>query len=74
MFTYRRCVNTIIISILTVNLITNRITTFFPEHKHITNQAKVALIGVLLTVIVLYPALSGLTICVRSLSNRFKNW
>jgi hypothetical protein len=58
MFTYRKFVNTLafIISILTVNLITDRITTYLLRYKNIVHPAKATLLGMLLTVIVLYPA------------------
>lgn len=58
MFTYKKFVNLLvfIISILTVNLITDRITNYLLEHKHITHPAKATMIGMFLTVAVLYPA------------------
>jgi hypothetical protein len=58
MFTYRKFVNALVfvVSILTVNLITDRITHYLLKHKHITHPAKATLIGMLLTAIVLYPA------------------
>lgn len=58
MFTYKKFVNLLvfIVSILTVNLITDRITNYLLEHKNLTHPAKATLIGMFLTVAVLYPA------------------
>jgi hypothetical protein len=58
MFTYKKFVNLLvfIVSILSVNLITDRITNYLLEHKHLTSPAKATLLGMFLTVAVLYPA------------------
>lgn len=58
MFSYRKFVNLLvfIVSILSVNLITDRITNYLLEHKHLTHPAKATAIGMFLTVAVLYPA------------------
>jgi hypothetical protein len=58
MFTYKKFVNLLvfIVSILTVNLVTDRITNYLLEHKHVTHPAKATAIGMFLTVAVLYPA------------------
>ena len=58
MFTYRKFVNALVfvISILTVHLITDRITVYLLAHKHILQPAKATLLGMLLVAIVLYPA------------------
>jgi hypothetical protein len=58
MFTYKKFVNVLvfIVSILSVNLITDRITNYLLLHKHLTNPVKATMIGMFLTVAVLYPA------------------
>jgi hypothetical protein len=58
MFSHRKIVNlfVFIISILSVNLITDRITNYLLEHKHMTHPAKATLVGMFLTIAVLYPA------------------
>ncbi len=58
MFSNKKLVNfcIFIISILCVNLINDKVTTYLLEYKHLTHPAKATLIGMLLTAFVLYPA------------------
>jgi hypothetical protein len=58
MISYKKFVNALVflISILTVNLVTDRITTYLLKHKHLTTPAKATIIGMALTALVLYPA------------------
>jgi multidrug efflux pump subunit AcrB len=54
----RKFVNALIffISILIVNLVTDKITSYLLDHKHIMHPAKATLTGMLIMVCVLYPA------------------
>jgi hypothetical protein len=58
MFTHRKLVNfcIFIVSILTVNIATEKVTDYLLRYKHYTHPAKATLIGMLLTAFVLYPA------------------
>jgi hypothetical protein len=62
MLSSRKFINLLvfIISILTVNLLTDRITEFLLSYKQLTSPAKATLLGMLLTVAVLYPAFTWL--------------
>jgi hypothetical protein len=69
MFSYKKFVNLLafIVSILTVNLLTDRITGYLLTYRHIVHPAKATAIGMLLTVVVLYPAFTW----IEDLSDRF---
>ena len=60
--TYRKVVNFLvfIVSILVVNLATNYISEWLLSYKHTAHPAKVTLIGMGLTVFILYPAYNWL--------------
>lgn len=75
MFSYKKWVNTLvfIISILTVNLITDRITNFLLLHKHITSAPKATLLGMGIMVIVLYPCFLWIDDWSEKLTKRYLN-
>lgn len=73
MFSYRKFVNLLIfiVTILAVNLITDRITNYLLEHKHLSHPAKATLIGMFLTVAVLYPAFIWLDDLAEKIAKHF---
>jgi hypothetical protein len=75
MFSYKNFVNTLvfIISILTVNLLSDKVTTYLITHKHILHPAKATLIGMLLTALVLYPAFKSINNLSEKLTKHYFN-
>jgi hypothetical protein len=73
MISNRKFVNALIffISILIVNLVTDKITTYVLKYKHMTHPVKATLIGMLLTVCVLYPAFMWIDDLTEKITKRY---
>jgi hypothetical protein len=75
MFTYRKFVNFLIfiVSILVVNLITDRITVYLLGYKHSLHPAKATLTGMAIMVFILYPAYNWIDDFCESLTKKYFN-
>lgn len=75
MFTYRKFVNLLIfiISILAVNLITDRITVFLSGYKYTLHPAKATLVGMAILVFILYPAFNWIDDFCETLTKKYFN-
>jgi hypothetical protein len=71
--TNRKFVNALIffISLLTVNLVTDKITAILLKYKHLTHPAKATAIGMVLTVVVLYPTFMWLDDLTEKITKRY---
>jgi hypothetical protein len=75
MFTYRKFVNLLIfiVSILAVNLITDRITVFLSGYKYSMHPAKATLVGMAIMVFILYPAFNWIDDFCEILTKKYFN-
>lgn len=73
MMSNRKFVNALIffISILSVNLVTDKITSWVLGYKHLTHPVKATAIGMILTVCVLYPAFVWLDDLSEKITKRY---
>lgn len=75
MFTYRKFVNLLIfiVSILIVNLLTDKITNLLLRYKYTMHPAKATLLGMVIMVFVLYPAYNWLDDFSEKITKRYFN-